>query len=106
LDFLENQAKILGFPWIYSSESGLFNGLRAKKIKKIDSRLKLCAKRLKRFVLSILRSIPRLAATRLVRGARFSDNLDKIAYISAFRNSYGLEKLRGSRRGFVSASIA
>jgi hypothetical protein len=27
----QNQAKLLGFPWIYSSESGLFKGLRAKK---------------------------------------------------------------------------
>jgi hypothetical protein len=29
----ENQAKILGFPWIYSSDSGLFNGLRRIQIK-------------------------------------------------------------------------
>ena len=28
------QAKKLGFAWFYSSESGLFNGLRPKKIKK------------------------------------------------------------------------
>jgi hypothetical protein len=27
----QNQAKKLGFRWICSSESGLFNGLRAKK---------------------------------------------------------------------------
>jgi hypothetical protein len=25
------QAKLLGFTWFYSSESGLFNGLRRKK---------------------------------------------------------------------------
>src|SRR5271168_3445951 len=29
----QNQAKALGFAWFYSSESGLFNGLRRKKIK-------------------------------------------------------------------------
>jgi hypothetical protein len=29
----QNQAKKLGFPWFYSSESGLFKGLRAKKQK-------------------------------------------------------------------------
>jgi hypothetical protein len=29
-----SQAKMLGFAWFYSSESGLFNGLRPKKIKK------------------------------------------------------------------------
>jgi hypothetical protein len=27
----QNQAKLLGFPWFCSSESGLFKGLRAKK---------------------------------------------------------------------------
>src|SRR5271165_2827562 len=29
----QNQIKLLGFAWFYSSESGLFNGLRRKKIK-------------------------------------------------------------------------
>jgi hypothetical protein len=29
------EAKKLGFPWFYSSESGLFNGLRRIQIKKI-----------------------------------------------------------------------
>jgi hypothetical protein len=28
------QIKLLGLAWFYSSESGLFNGLRRKKIKK------------------------------------------------------------------------
>jgi hypothetical protein len=27
----QNSLDFLGFPWFYSSESGLFNGLRAKK---------------------------------------------------------------------------
>jgi hypothetical protein len=27
----QNQAKILGFAWFYSSESGFFKGLQAKK---------------------------------------------------------------------------
>jgi hypothetical protein len=27
----QNQAKLLGLAWFYSSESGLFNGLRRKK---------------------------------------------------------------------------
>ena len=31
------QTKILGFIWFYSSESGLFNGLRAKKLKKVSA---------------------------------------------------------------------
>jgi hypothetical protein len=33
----ENQAKILGFAWISLAESGLFKGLRRKKIKKFGS---------------------------------------------------------------------
>jgi hypothetical protein len=30
----QNQAKLLGFAWLYSSESGLFNGLRRIQTKK------------------------------------------------------------------------
>jgi hypothetical protein len=33
----QNQAKKLGFAWFYSSESGLFNGLRRIQIRKIAS---------------------------------------------------------------------
>ena len=43
----EFQGKMLGFPWISLADSGLFNGLRAKKIKFFarshNSRLRLCA---------------------------------------------------------------
>jgi hypothetical protein len=57
-----NPNKNLWIPWFYSSESGLFSGLR-EKINKIDSRLKLCARRLKR--MSSL--FPVLAARRVSR---------------------------------------
>src|SRR5271170_7383311 len=33
----QNEVKMLGFAWFYSSESGLFNGLRRKQIEKILS---------------------------------------------------------------------
>jgi hypothetical protein len=62
----KTKAKILDFPWFYSSETGLFNALRAKKLKKTGSRLRLCAKRLKR-ISPLLASHCRGAATRVVR---------------------------------------
>jgi hypothetical protein len=47
--------------WIYSSEAGLFNELRAKN-KKIDLRLRLYSKRLKR--IPSLASLPRREGRR------------------------------------------
>jgi hypothetical protein len=44
----ENQGKTLGFPWIPLVESGLFNGLQRKQIKKFAAgrpRLSGCATR-------------------------------------------------------------
>jgi hypothetical protein len=46
------QIKWLSFAFIYFSESGLFNGLRPIQIRKIDSRLRLCAECLKPVPLS------------------------------------------------------
>jgi hypothetical protein len=42
-------ANLLVFTHVYFCESRLFNGLQRKKNKKIEARLKLCAKRLTRF---------------------------------------------------------
>jgi len=53
---------LLGLIWFYLVESGLFNELRAKKLKKFDSRLRLCAKRLKPLIFFGL-----LASRRQVR---------------------------------------
>jgi hypothetical protein len=43
----EFQGKKLGFPWIPSADSGLFNGLRRIQIKKILSLFQPGAERLK-----------------------------------------------------------
>ena len=78
----EFQGKMLGFPWISLADSGLFNGLRAKKVKFFarshNSRLRLCATGLKRF--PVLVPSPASALPRPLRGAAlFPAAKDKIA---------------------------
>jgi hypothetical protein len=92
---------MLGFAWFYSPESGLFNGFMSKKIKKIDSRLKLCAKRLKRAPAldSPLHSSP-CPDPASQRAIAFSDSHDKIA-----RNSVFHKEIEAKKRAVGAASF-
>src|SRR5579864_1702286 len=81
----------LAFTGAYFSESGLFNGLRAKKIKKSDPHLSLCSGRL-----SALSSFDRDAR----QAGNASDDLQMVGFHSGFVNIMSESPWSPRRRPF------
>jgi hypothetical protein len=89
----QNQIKLLGFIWFYSSESGLFNGLRRIQIKSF-----LPLGRTHRRRRNGLRSIVELSAVEFVI-ARIIAGISSLRKIMSINSGILLEPIGFTRRG-------